>query len=257
MLLEKIIDLATSTDKELSVLLRLCVVLGHELKNDSLKNWANDELNGYSEVEKLPEYRIVRASAEGMFSSGYLFPNVRRPIPLTSMENDHRRVVETVFLVEPVSAYENALRSHSSRNALTYFWPADIVAHYQETFIAEHALVKVARRPIQRNRGRARYDRTRVLDVALDIKREIGESDFDLKQIERNLEKADKVNHIVINHIYGGTVNVGHQQTISIQTISIQNISIGNWEELTKTLSAVGIQEHEIGELSRAIDQDW
>jgi hypothetical protein len=44
---------------------------------------------------------------------------------------------------------------------------------------------------------------------------------------------------------------VGHQKTISTH-----NIAVGNWQELTKALLAVGIQEHNIVELSRAIDHD-
>jgi AbiTii len=62
-LLDKIIELATDIDKPLSVLLRQCVVLGHELKNDSLKTWANQELNGYTDRQKVPEYRIMTAGA--------------------------------------------------------------------------------------------------------------------------------------------------------------------------------------------------
>lgn len=44
MLLDKIIELATDSGQSLSVLLRQCIVLAYELKNDSLKAWANQEL---------------------------------------------------------------------------------------------------------------------------------------------------------------------------------------------------------------------
>lgn len=73
MLLEKIIELATDTDKPLSVLLRNCVVLGHELKNDSLKTWANQELNGYTDPQKVPEYRVLYAGATGIFNAAMRF----------------------------------------------------------------------------------------------------------------------------------------------------------------------------------------
>jgi hypothetical protein len=252
MLLVKIIDLATDIDKPLSVLLRLCVVLGDELKNESLKTWANDELNGYSELDKLPAYRIVIAGAKGHFNTGYAFPMVTRPIAAGALKKPHREFAETVRLLEPVSAYENILRSSSDRNSLVYQWSATLVVLYQETLIDGHVLIDAWQEvPFSVIAGVLDTIRTRVLNVALAIKREIGESDADLKQIEHNSEQADKVNHIVINHIYGGTVNVGHQQTISTQ-----NIAVGNWQELTKALLAVGIQEHDIGELSRAIDHD-
>jgi len=38
-----------------------------------------------------------------------------------------------------------------------------------------------------------------------------------LKKVEPNSEKAEKVNHIVINHIYGGTVYMADHQTINTQ----------------------------------------
>jgi hypothetical protein len=252
MLLEKIIDLATDNDKSLSVLLRQCVVLGHELKNDSLKTWANDELKGYKDVQKVPEYRIVHAGAMGVFNAGYLFPSITRPIPAGTMEKDHRWLAETVHLAEPVSAYENVLRSSSKANHLTYQWGADMIVHYQDSFMDGHVMTTAWQEvPFGAIAGMLDTIRTRVLNVALDIKKEIGESDADLKKIEPNSEKAEKVNHIVINHIYGGTVYVGDQQTINTQ-----NIAVGNWQELTKALLALGIQEPDIGELSHAMEQD-
>jgi AbiTii len=252
MLLEKIIDLATDNDKSLSALLRQCIVLGHELKNDSLKTWANDELKGYKDVQKVPEYRIVHAGAMGTFTAGYLFPTITRPVPAGLMDKDHRWAAETVHLAQPVSAYENVLRSSSEGNSLTYQWRADMVVYYQERFIPGHVMTTAWQEvPPSAIAGMLDTIRTRVLNVALDIKKEIGESDADLKKIEPNSEKAEKVNHIVINHIYGGTVYVGDQQTINTQ-----NIAVGNWQELTKALLAAGIQERDIGELSHAIEQD-
>jgi hypothetical protein len=249
-LLDKIIDLATDTDKPLSVLLRQCVVLGHELKNDSLKTWANEELNGYKDVRKVPEYRIVNAGAVGIFNAGYMFPSITRPIPTGAMEKDHRWAAETVRLGEPVSAYENSLRS-TKGHSLTYHWAADMVVYYQESFMPGHALARAWQEvPFGAIAGMLDTIRTRVLNVALDIKKEIGDTDADLKKIEPNSERAERVNHIVINHIYGGTVFVGDQQTIT------QNIAMGNWQDLRDALLAVGIQEGDIGELSQAIEQD-
>jgi len=103
-LLDKIIELATDSGQSLSVLLRQCVVLGHELKNDSLKAWANQELKGYAEPEKVPEYRIVHAGATGRFRAGYMFPEITRPLPASVLEERHRRFAQIVYLAEPVNS---------------------------------------------------------------------------------------------------------------------------------------------------------
>jgi hypothetical protein len=206
------------------------VVLAHQLKNDSLKAWANQELNGYAEPEKVPEYRIVHAGATGRFRAGYMFPEITRPLPASVLEERHRRFAEIVYLAEPVSSYENNLRDVQSKPSarFVYQWSADMIAYYQSEFIAGHAL-QTAYQEVSMGVLAGMLDtiRTRVLNVALDIKREIGDSDADLKKIEPNSEKAEKVNHIVINHIYGGTVFVGDQQTINAQ-----NIAVGSWQDL-------------------------
>jgi hypothetical protein len=251
-LLDKIIELATDEDKPLPVLLRQCVVLGHELKNESLKTWANQELNGYADPEQVPKYRILHAGATGLFNAGYAFPTVKRPIPPSAMEEAHRWAATEVRLFEPISAYENALKSAQSGRSLAIPWNADLIAYYQAELMEGHALIR-AWQDISFGAVAGMLDtvRTRVLNVALDIKSEIGESDADLKTVPSRAEVADRVNHIIVNHIYGGTVFVGEQQTISTQ-----NISVGNWEDLKKALLSHGIQDPEISKLSKAIEED-
>ncbi len=68
MLLDDIIELATNTGQSITVLLRKCVVLAHQIKNDRLKTWANKELSGYGDEDELPDYRVVSATATGHFS---------------------------------------------------------------------------------------------------------------------------------------------------------------------------------------------
>lgn len=204
-----------------------------------------------SRLEKVPEYRTMNAGAQGAFNAGYAFPSITRRIPAMGMDKEHRWAAETVHLGEPVSAYENVLKS-TEGHALTYPWSADMVVYYQARFMQGHALARAWQEvPFSAIAGLLDTIRTRVLNVALDIKKEIGESDADLKQVQPNSEKAEKVNHIVINHIYGGTVYLADRQTINTQ-----NIAVENWQDLRNALSSVGIQEGDIGELSQAIEQD-
>ncbi|SCE63508.1 hypothetical protein GA0070216_1015 [Micromonospora matsumotoense] len=45
----------------LASLLRKCVALGGATRSAELRDWASDELNGYRDDTKIPEYRIVHA----------------------------------------------------------------------------------------------------------------------------------------------------------------------------------------------------
>lgn len=252
MLLEKIIELATDAEKPISVLLRQSVVLGHELKNASLKRWANQELNGYTEADNVPEYRIIYAGATGTFNAGYAYPTIKRPIPASVMDEKHRWAATEARLTEPISSYESILQTDRTKGNLSIPWTADMVTYYQKRFMDDHALLQ-AWQDISYGAivGLVDTVRNRVLNVALDIKSEIGETDAELKKVPSSSQVAEKVNHIIVNHIYGGTVFLGDQKTVNVQ-----NISAGNWEDLKKALQLRGIQDAEIGELSEAIEQD-
>jgi hypothetical protein len=251
-LLDKIIELATDTDKPLSFLLRQCVVLAYELKNEPLKAWANQELDGYRDIDKLPEYRVIYAGATGLFSAGYNFPPIERSIPAFLLDEKHRWAATEARLSEPISSYESILQTDRTKGTLSIPWTAEMVARYQKEFMPGHALVQ-AEQDVSYGAivGLVDAVRNRVLNVALDIKSEIGEQDADLKKVRGSSEVAEKVNHIIVNHIYGGTVFVGDQQMVNVQ-----NISVGNWEDLKKMLQSRGFQDAEIGELSQAIEQD-
>jgi hypothetical protein len=66
-LLDEIIGGATDSTEPISNLLRRCLVLAHQLKNEKLKAWAESELNGYNDVDLLPDYRVARIVARGFF----------------------------------------------------------------------------------------------------------------------------------------------------------------------------------------------
>lgn len=44
-----------------SNILRLALILAHRLNSESLKVWVTQELNGYTQVETLPDYREIAA----------------------------------------------------------------------------------------------------------------------------------------------------------------------------------------------------
>lgn len=71
--LEEIIELLSDTDQSLIKSLFRFKVIAYELDDEEIKNWVNNEINGYSDDDNLPDYRIVcatiRASLAGPFGS--------------------------------------------------------------------------------------------------------------------------------------------------------------------------------------------
>jgi len=81
-LLDDIINLAVDGKQPLPDILRKCLLLGHELKNDLLKAWANQELNGYKSGKDIPEYRIIPSQARGSFIGPFQSQSPRASVNL-------------------------------------------------------------------------------------------------------------------------------------------------------------------------------
>jgi AbiTii len=255
LLLDEIVSLATDNKQPLSVLLRKCLILAHELKNERLKNWVSQELNGYTSVKDLPEYRTMGAQARGNFMGpgGALITN--RNLPAAVMEKNHRWAAEFLYLIQPVSAYESMAQRPGQ--IITFPWDNDMVLYYQERFLQYYALVSAWQEvPLTSIIGILDTIRTRVLNMALEIRSEIGKTDADLERLTP--EKAERVEQTITNNIYGGNVYVATGgSTINATNVQQQTTIIaGNWDHLKKALHDAGIGNAELDELSKAVQSD-
>src|SRR5216684_2213478 len=175
MLLDEIIELATDNKQSLTVLLRKCLVLAHQLKNDRLKAWANQELNGYESADGLPEYRVIGAPAIGDFSGRFQSALQNWPIPPALLEEKHRDFAQKVYLVQAISVYEDvALRSDDG--TIQYDWPPNLVLYYQNRIKFNQPMVlNYARQTVSKHSVIELVDtiRNRTLNMALEFQAEL------------------------------------------------------------------------------------
>lgn len=256
MLLDDIIGLAVDNKQPITTLLRKCIVLAHQLKNDRLRMWANEELNGYDSIEKLPEYRTLAAAATGLFV-GPGWARFEQGIPSVALEKQHRKFAEMVYIAQPIGTLEDTLSSGKD-SQLSFPWDANLVAYYREKLqsgwqlFSAHQIV-----PKSTIAGIIDTVRTRVLNMALEIQSEVGEKDDDLKKITP--EESKKVDQTIVNNIYGGNVYVSTgQSSMTATTVQQQqqNIVAGDWEHLERVLKDAGITGPELKELSAAVRSD-
>ena len=254
MLLDDIITLATDDSQSITILLRKCIILAHQLKNERLSMWANQELNGYDSLDEVPEYRKIAAQAQGNFAGGWGTFLGNRNIPPAVMEPEHRWAATEVTLTQGVRAYESVITEKGS-GTLQYPWQNDMVLYYQRKFIAGYALIS-AWQEVPKSAVAALLDtvRTRVLNMALEIKSEIGETDVDLKALAPG--SAKKVEQTIINNIHGGNVNISTGASTINSSFHQQNIVVGDWEHLVRVLHTAGISGPELKELSKAVEED-
>jgi hypothetical protein len=236
--------------------LRKCIILAHQLKNERLKIWANEELNGYSDIETLPDYRVLPASATGLFV-GPGWARFQQGIPSVVLEKEHRKFAETVHVAQSIGTLESSLESGSDPNLL-FPWSANLVAYYQDKLQSGWQLFS-AHQTVPKSviAGIVDTVRTRVINMTLEIKSEVGGKDEDLKEVSP--EESKKVDQTIVNNIYGGNVYLsGGHSTMTATTIQQQqqNIVAGDWGQLERALKDAGIAGPELKELSAAVEAD-
>src|ERR1019366_2648575 len=246
-LLDEIINLAASEKGSVATLLRKCLVLSHTLKNDRLKAWAENELNGYEgNADGVPEYRKTAAAAKGFFV-GPLGARINdQPIPPAVLQEQHRRFAESAVLFQPIAAYEN-IRGDSR---LVIEWPANLTILYQAAFFeGDYALNRAWQEiPASVVVGLIDTIKTRVLRFALELKDDLGLVSDDLNELPK-----DKIDQQVTTYIFGG-----HNVIASKDFTQTNNIEInkGDWTALAEALNSLGVQTSAISELKPILDHD-
>ncbi|HEV2496003.1 MAG TPA: hypothetical protein VG204_23480 [Terriglobia bacterium] len=250
MLLDDIIETAVDSSKHLSDLLRKCLLLAYELKNDRLKAWANQELNGYTSHENLPPYRLVSVASYGDFT-GPLGAAVRNyPIPPAALEGNH----QDWALFQSVSAYEDAVTSGTFD--LQLLWPGNMVLYYQQRLMDGYVLVS-AWQSVPKSSIIDLLDtiRNRTLNMALEIKSELGAATANLGSVGSS--EMGRIEQTIVNNIYGGTNYFASGQSQITQSATIQTtISVGSRPELDAVLLRSGLTSADLEELGKAEEAD-
>ena len=246
-LLEEMIELASAEKGSVATLLRKCLILAHDLKNDRLKTWAESELNGYSAIDVgVPEYRQIQAAAKGLFvaSSGSKINN--QPIPPGMLRQEHRRFAESVALTQPVASYENLVDSQHLRIE----WPPDLTGLYEAAFFGGNFALIRAWQEFPRSVLIGLIDtiKTRVLRFALELRADLGLVSDNLGEVPK-----EKIEQLVVNNIYGGNVVISSRDFTQTSTTII---NMGDWTALASALEKSGVEGTAIAELKSALDED-
>jgi len=248
-LVSEIIDLASDGSKQVADVLRKCLVLSFDLKNEALKVWVEKELTGFDKDDELPQYRKVMLHSTGNFSgpAGGWIP--QRPLPLGVLEKKDRDFLMPTRLSQPIAAYDQS-EARRQVNA-TIAWPPDLIAKYQARFIEGYALSQAWQDlPGSVMVGLREEVRNRVLRFALEIREELGHVEDKPSAIP-----AEKIEAAVTNYIFGGT-NVITGSAKEFTQIGTVNIAKGDFNALSTALRGLDIPESDIELLRGAIEAD-
>jgi hypothetical protein len=107
-LLDEIIEGAVSDTQPIGTVLRKCLVLERQVKNEKFRIWLNNELDGYDKAEELPDYRLINSISRGFFVGVAGRQINDQPINLFVMPEKDRKFVDKVRLAQPAASYEGA-----------------------------------------------------------------------------------------------------------------------------------------------------
>ena len=208
------------------------------------------ELKGYTDGNALPDYRIARIGATGTFAGPMGNVLNSQPLAASILDKDLRHWAEKAFLMQPIAAYDIGKDEEGKPNGGRIPWPADLVNMYADSFIQGWNLIRASQQ-LPGSLFAAILDtvRTRILQLALELKDELGD--------EANLSALPEaqVDQSVVNHIYGGNVVVA----ATAQNVSqIQNISVtqNDLPSLLAALTELGLLDQDIKRLEEAIRDD-
>ena len=74
-------DAAVDEKVPIGTLLRKCLVLQQQVKNEKFRAWLDRELDGYGQMEELPPYGVINCVNNGLFIGGGAILK-DQPIPL-------------------------------------------------------------------------------------------------------------------------------------------------------------------------------
>ena len=250
-LLDDIIAGAVSDTVSVPMLLRQCLVLSHQLGNDKLKVWVEQELNGYNDVEALPPYRVVKIVATGSFAGpmGNVLNN--QPLAASILDEPLRHWANMAYLSAPIISYDIGKDNEGKPNGGRVQWPADLVGLYEDRFIQGWNLIRASQQ-IPGTIFAAILDtvRTRILQLALELKGAMTDETNDVGKLP-----PTKVDQSVVNHIYGGNVVVAAtaENFSQLHNISVVQNDLGS---LLSALKELGLLEEDTKRLASAIKAD-
>jgi AbiTii len=252
-LLLEIQDAAVGADVSLPVLLRKCQVLAARLGHDPLRDWARSEVEGYSDVADLPDYRkIGPLEAVGSFvGGGQFWPQI--PIPRGAVPEDRRDRLFAYQFLQGVAELE-PLAAAPPDTAFSIAWPSDDIARYG-TRIVQDAVCLAAHVDITPHLIAGVLDtiRNRVLSFSLEIWKEdpeAGEAPAP-GQTQVASQRVDQIFHTyVMAPVAAITIGRGEiNQTVNL-------VIPGDIASLRTALAQLGVADSDIGDLDQALAQD-
>ncbi len=249
-LIEDIINLLSDGDGNLTEALFKTKIVLHKIGHKELVEWVNNELNGYSESDQLPPYRILHAQVlANVGNTSYQYRAT--PIPIMHLDEAYRESLETTKMTQSLAMLEKILDSDGNR--LRQFIPMEATPLLGKSlasgFQIQTAWIDIDLSEIA---SLATQVRSRLLDFLLELNESFSDNMSD-EEIKQQATTTDTKN-LFKNVIFGdnATVNVGNRNSQHINATVMK----GDFESLAKILMEYGVEKSDVNSLKDAIAAD-
>ena len=240
------------TDSDnLSSTLRKAKILASILDNDEMKVWIDNELDGYSSINDLPDYRKGSTQNLGDFvnSSGGSLKSY--PISILTITKKFKFITNQYNIIQGVRNLESLLEKDD--NSFKEYWPPEIISIFANQILENYTLV-TAWKTIDRGQVDQVLDtiRNRLLSFIIDLSEkypESSKSEDALSNIPKEIAKT------IFNINIAGNNNVVASGSEIVQEVN-QQITKNDLVGLLEYMNKINVPPKEIESLKKAIKQD-
>jgi len=246
-LIDEIIDILSSENTNLENALIKTKVLLHKMGEKSLLTWVNNELNGYSYKDNIPEYRRLDAPLYATITNGYQRRS-NQQLPLIHLESHKIEELITVELKDSVSSlyyFSNSEDIIKVDIQIEYLYLFSDV--FNKNVHIESAYKYISHGRIEQVLSQVR---SRLLDFLLELSEKLPnkKGEIDLKSESKKIKTEELFNHTIFGD--NTTIIVGNKNTTN--THQLKN----DIDALFETLRKYDITEKELTQLEKSIEKD-
>lgn len=199
-----------------NILLRLKVILP-DLESDSIMDWINGELQGYTDKTKLPEYRIFKGRLTGDFLLNFYYRYTNADVPIEALLS--KEVVEELsklYITDNITILERITKKGTDVQASKYskIIPAGYCHSISKDMFQLTSMEVQA--PSNLIEGIISRVKSKLVEIIMELEKQFSNLDeldisSQIKDTTQKEETADKLFQI----IYDQSINIGDHNKLS------------------------------------------
>lgn len=206
-----------NSSMDISTALQNLIAILYCLDDKNLIDWANKELSGYYEGDKLPEYRKLKGRVMASFLVGYVqYPKTQ--FGIGHLDEDMQENLLNTYIYSSISTLENMKNKEGVRIGKPI--PPELYPLLQKNTNA-HITEATVDIDIGRINDLISKVRTKILETLLYLEKEFGNlDDLDIDISTKSKEELTSIiKHIQIN-LYDNSITIGNNNKIKKSDIT-------------------------------------